>query len=401
MKLLFADKFSDAGVAHLTELGHECRVRPELGSSDLPDAVGDADVLIVRSTKVQADTLAAGTGLGMVIRAGAGTNTIDKQAAADLGIYVCNVPGTNALAVAELTMGLILAIDRRIPDAVADLRQQKWDKTNYSKAEGLAGKRLGIIGLGSIGLAVAQRATAFGIEVVAEKKPRADTSVQSALAAGVSFVDMDTLLATSDIVSCHVPLSDATRGLINAALLAKCKDDAWIINTSRGEVVDEVALISALNEGKMWAGVDVFENEPGSGQGTFTSALAQHPRVYGTHHIGASTNQAQQATADGVMDILRRYTHGEVINCVNLETQPLGSCALIVRHRDRVGVLSAVLAELKEAGVNVKQMENRIFQGSEAAVATIRVSDAVTPEAADRIRGLENVLNVMIEESTS
>lgn len=400
MKLLFADKFPELRLAELSDQGHECRLEPDLNAVDLPIAIGDAEVLIVRSTKVTAETLAAAPNLGMIIRAGAGTNTIDKQAAADRGIYVCNVPGKNNLAVAELTMGLLLAIDRRIPDAVADLRASQWDKASYSKAEGVAGKRLGIIGLGAIGLAVASRATAFEMDVIAVERPtRSDLERRDAAEAGVSFVDdLDELLATSDVVSVHVPLTDETRGMVNAGFLAKCRDGAWIINTSRGEVVDEPALIQALDERGMRAGLDVFADEPGASQAGFRSALAQHPRTYGTHHIGASTEQAQRATAQGVMDVLTHYVHGEIRNCVNLETQMLGSCALVVRHKDRVGVLSSILQELKEAGFNVKQMDNRIFLGSEAAVATIRVAQTVTAETADRIRALENVLNVMVEE---
>jgi len=402
VKLLFADKFPEPRLAELSDQGHECRLEPDLGADELPGAIGDADVLIVRSTKVTEETLTAASNLGMVIRAGAGTNTIDKQAAADRGIYVCNVPGQNSLAVAELTMGLLLAIDRRIPDAVADLRSAHWDKASYSKADGVAGKRLGIIGLGSIGLAVAARASAFAMDVVAVEKPTRSTfERRQAAEAGVSFVDdLDQLLATSDVVSIHVPLTDETQGFVNADFLAKCQDGAWILNTSRGEVVDEAALIQALDQRDMWAGLDVFADEPGSGQARFTSALAQHPRTYGTHHIGASTSQAQRATAAGVLDVLAHYAHGEIRNCVNLETQPLGTCALVVRHKDRVGVLSSILQELKEAGFNVKQMENQIFLGSEAAVATIRVAQSVTAETTDKIRSLEHVLNVMVEEIT-
>lgn len=401
MKLLFADKFPEPRLAELMAQGHECRLEPALGADDLPRSIGDAEVLVVRSTKVTEETLAAASNLGMVIRAGAGTNTIDKQAAADRGIYVCNVPGQNSLAVAELTMGLLLAIDRQIPDAVADLRSGQWDKARYSKAEGVAGKRIGIIGLGAIGLAVAARASAFDMDVVAvERATRSTFERRQASEAGVSFVDVDQLLATSDIVSIHVPLTAETQGLVNAEFLAKCQDGAWIINTSRGEVVDEAALIEALDERDMWAGLDVFIDEPGSGHATFSSALAQHPRTYGTHHIGASTEQAQRATAQGVMDLLAHYFRGEIQNCVNLETQPLGSCALVVRHKDRVGVLSSILFELKEAGFNVKQMDNRIFLGSEAAVATIRVAQSVTLETADKIRSLEHVLNVLVEEIT-
>ena len=235
------------------------------------------------------------------------------------------VPGKNALAVAELTMGLLLAIDRHIAAGTADLRAGTWNKKAYSKAEGLFGRRMGIIGVGDIGIATAARASAFGIDVVAVAKPgRSDLAVARAEAAGITFVDtLDELLASSDIVSLHVPGSADTKGMVGAAFLAKMKDGAVLVNTSQGDVVDEAALIDAMDNRGMRAGLDVYANEPGSGTAEFDSTLAKHPSVVGTHHVGASTNQAQAAVTDGTIDTVQAYRAGEPVNCVNLDPVPV------------------------------------------------------------------------------
>ena len=154
MKILFADKFPDSGMAQLCQQGHDCVSQPDLDGNTLVEAVGDAEVLVVRSTRVTSDAIAAAAALRLVIRAGAGTNTIDKEAAAARKIPVCNVPGKNAIAVAELVMGLLIAIDRNIPDNVIDLRAGQWNKKKYAAAKGLYGRHMGIVGLGAIGLAV-------------------------------------------------------------------------------------------------------------------------------------------------------------------------------------------------------------------------------------------------------
>ncbi|MFP5309210.1 MAG: NAD(P)-dependent oxidoreductase [Actinomycetes bacterium] len=400
MRILIADALPDDQLARLTDTGHEVVDRPDLGADDLAGALTevDPDVLVVRSTKVSAAALDAGGSLGLVVRSGAGVNTIDVAHAARLGIHVCNVPGTNSVAVAELTMGLVCALDRDLPDNVAELRAGRWDKGRFSEARGLKGRTIGIVGLGAIGLAVARRATAFEMTVLAVAKAGRDAdTLAEAEAAGVEFVDdLDTLLARSDVVSLHVPLSDATRGMVDRDFLARCRDGAWIVNTSRGEVVDGDALLEALDTRGMRAALDVFPDEPGGTTAEWTSPLSTHPSVYGTHHIGASTDQAQDATAGGTVDTILGYARGEVVNCVNLETQPVGTCSLTVRHRDEVGVLSEVLGVLKGAAINVGQMENRIFAGSEAAVATIICEQPVTDELADRIRGVEHVLGVRV-----
>lgn len=319
MRILIADKFPAAALDQLREADHQCEFQPELGADDLPDAIPGFEALVVRSTRVTAGTIESAERLELIIRAGAGTNTIDVDAASQAGIRVCNVPGRNAIAVAELTMGLLLAVDRNIPDGVSDLRAGRWDKQRYAKARGLYGRTMGIVGLGAIGVAVAGRAHAFGLELFAIRRSGRSPAVLADLEkVGIQWVDdLGQLARSCDILSFHVPASDNTRGIVSRALLDLVRPGAIILNTSRGDVVDEGALIDAMDSKGVRAGLDVYQGEPAVGKGRFESRIAKHPNVYGTHHIGASTSQAQEAVAQGVREILDAWAEGRVIHCVN------------------------------------------------------------------------------------
>jgi D-3-phosphoglycerate dehydrogenase / 2-oxoglutarate reductase len=398
VRILVADKLPEQTIHDLQAHGHECTMEPGLPADDLAGRIRGYDVLVVRSTKVRRVVFEAADRLVLVVRAGAGTNTIDTDAAAERGVFVSNVPGRNAAAVAELTMGLLLAVDRRIADNVADLRAGRWDKQTYGKAEGLMGSTMGIVGLGSIGFLVAERAAAFGIRVQSvAKKERSAAAAVRAEEIGITMCDsLEALAASSDIVSLHVPASPDTKHLVDRAFLARMKKGAILLNTSRGDVVDEDALLTALDEGRVRAGLDVFDEEPGSGQAEWDSALAKHPGVVATHHIGASTSQAQRAIAQGVTEIVDAFTTGEARHCVNLDPDRLGSIALTVRHLDRVGVLAQVLDQLSKAHLNVQHMVNRVFRGGEAAVAFIDVEGQASPELLDALRAIPHVLGVSV-----
>ena len=320
MKILLADKCPTSGLEALSEAGHECALKPDLNGDTLPGAIGTVEVLVVRSTPVTRATVDAAASLRLIIRAGAGTNTIDKQAAAEREIRVCNVPGRNAAAVAELVIGLLIAIDRNIPDNVIDLRAGRWNKKRYSVARGLYGRRLGVIGLGAIGLAVLERARGFGLELWVIEKSGRTTEVQQQLREmGVRTVpSIDALIDQSDILSFHLPAVPETRGMVNASFLEKLHPGTILINTSRGDLVDEQALIRVLDEKELRVGLDVYRDEPASNDGKFSSALACHPSIYGTHHIGASTIQAQSAVAEGVLEIIAAFSNGQILNCVNM-----------------------------------------------------------------------------------
>ena len=395
MRVLFADTVDPSTVQALTDRGHECEVEPALSAEDLPSGIVGVEVLVVRSTRVTGETIEAAHDLELIVRAGAGTNTIDVDAASDVGIYVTNVPGRNAIAVAELTMGLLLAIDRRIADNVAELRAGTWNKSAFAKAEGLFGRSLGIVGVGDIGLAVAERAAAFGLRVRAIRKDREPEVEERLRAIDAELVSsLEELVSTSDIVSIHLPATPETQSMFDAALLGRMQDGAILLNTSRGDVVDEAALLDAIESKGLRVGLDVYPDEPASGTAEWSSKLAQHPNVVGTHHIGASTGQAQRAVADGVVEIVEAFVRGEVLNCVNLAPRRLGTHSLHIRHFDRVGVLAGVFDILRRRELNVEQMQNQVFQGGNAAVATIDVVGDVGADLVAALEALPDVIHV-------
>jgi D-3-phosphoglycerate dehydrogenase len=406
MIVLVADKFEQSGLDGLRAIGCEVVYVPDAKDAALVQAVASsgAAVLVVRSTPVQAPVLDAGA-LSLIVRAGAGVNTIDVAGASRRGIYVSNCPGKNAVAVAELAMGLILALDRRIPDSVAELRAGAWNKKEYSKARGLHGRTLGLLGFGNIGQEVAVRATAFGMPVVAwsrrfDRDPVERERVEDAF--GIAIVDApEEVVAAADVVSVHLALSKETRGFVDAELLGHLKPGAFFINTARAEVVDQTALAAAVRDKGIRAGLDVFAAEPTAATGAFADDIVQLPGVYGTHHIGASTDQAQEAIAGETVRIVRTYKDtGRVPNVVNLARTTPATHMLVVRHLDRPGVLAHVFGELRAAGLNVQETENVIFDGAEAAVARINLDGAPGAATVTAVRAHADVLDVQLVSLT-
>jgi D-3-phosphoglycerate dehydrogenase / 2-oxoglutarate reductase len=268
---------------------------------------------------------------------------------------------------------------------VAALREGKWNKSSFSKAHGVFGRTLGLIGLGQIGREMIARAEAFGMEVVAWSR---SLDADKAAALGVQRKNSPVeVAAASDIVSVHLALNAATRGLLSAEFFAGMRPGAAFINTSRAEVVDQEALAAAVRDKGIRAGLDVFANEPAGGAGEFADNIVKLPGVYGTHHIGASTEQAQEAIAAETVRIIRTFKEsGQVPNVVNLARSTPATCALIVRHLDRPGVLAGVLDAISAAKINVQEMENIVFEGAEAAVARIHLERQPDTALLDRIR---------------
>ena len=386
MKVLIADKFEQSGIDGLKAVGCEVISNPDLKDDALAAAIRDtgADVLVVRSTKVNEAALDAGK-LRLVVRAGAGYNTIDVKAASARGIYVSNCPGKNSVAVAELAFALILALDRRIADNVAELRAGKWNKKEFGKAAGLKGRTLGLIGLGQIGSEMIARAKAFGLNVIGWSR---NLTPEKAEELGIHYRQtILELVHEADIISLHVALTPDTRGFINADIFEVMKSGTIFVNTARAEVVDQAALAQAVKTKHIRAGLDVFANEPTSATGDFSDEIIGLPGVYGTHHIGASTDQAQEAIAAETVRIIREFREtGSVPNVVNLADRTPATHLLVVRHKDRPGVLAHVLNEVKAANINVQQMENIVFAGAEAAIARIELDGTLEPETMDRIR---------------
>lgn len=403
MIVLVADAFEESGLAGLRAAGCDVRYQPALQDVALDAALREtrADVLVVRSTKVTAAMMEA-TPLALIVRAGAGVNTIDVAAASRRGIYVSNCPGRNAVAVAELTWGLLLAIDRRIPDNVADLRAGRWDKATYAKADGLAGRTLGVLGAGAIACEVIRRAAAFAMPVVlwsrrfdgrdgalAGPDLRALGLEDAARAIDIACAPSPPAVAARcDALSVHLALSAGTRGLVGEEVLSALRDGAIFLNTSRGEIVEAAALTAAVSDRRIRAGLDVFAQEPAAATGEFTDPIVLDGFVYGTHHIGASTSQAQDAIAAETVRIVTTFAQtGQVPNVVNLARQSPATHRLIVRHRDRPGVLAHVFDALRAHAINVQETENVVFDGAEAAVARINLDAAPGPAVLEAIRG--------------
>lgn len=381
MKVLIADKFEKSGLDGLQALGCEISFQPDLKDDALVEAIRQVapDVLVVRGTKVTEPMLEAGP-VKLVVRAGAGYNTIDVAAASKRGIYVSNCPGKNSIAVAELAFALILALDRRIADNVVSLRQGIWNKKEFSKARGLFGRTLGLIGVGKIGQEMIPRARAFGMPVVAWS--RSLTSDRAADLGVELMPSPKAVAAAADIVSVHLALKPETRNLIDAEFFDAMRQGAYFINTARGEVVDQQALINAIRNRGIRAGLDVYAVEPTSATGEFQDEVAKEAALYGTHHIGASTDQAQEAIAAETVRIVEEFKQtGKVPNVVNLAQHTPATHRLVVRHLDRPGVLAGVLEALKAEQINVQEMENIVFEGAAAAVARINLDNAPSQES--------------------
>lgn len=392
MKVLVADQFERSGLDGLRAAGcdivHDAGLKDEALTAALTET--RAEVLVVRSTKVTAAMMDAGD-LALIVRAGAGYNTIDVQAASARGIYVSNCPGKNSIAVAELAFGLILALDRRIPDNVAELRAGHWNKKEFAQARGVHGMTLGLLGFGSVAQELARRAQAFGLHIVVWSRRFAehldvDFAIYGLDPSGrgsrVTIAPSPQAVAEQvDILSVHVALSPETVGFVSADVLGRLKPGAFFINTARAEVVDHDALAEAVRDRAIRVGMDVFPDEPATATAEFHYPLLQEPGVYGTHHIGASTEQSQEAIATETVRIIRSFKEtGRVPNVVNLARRTPATHMLVVRHRDRPGVLAHVFEHLRRDDINVQESENIIFEDAKAAVARINMDRA--PSAA-------------------
>lgn len=321
MNVLIADKFEAFGIDGLKALGCSVHNEPGIGTEKLAEALArtKAQVLVVRSTKVPGPVIQGAPALKLIVRAGAGYDTIDIQAAAGKGIGVCNCPGTNSVAVAELAMALLMECDRRVADQVAQLRAGQWNKKEFSKAKGLKGMTLGVVGLGAIGRALIQRAKAFEMNVLAWSANMTDARARDlgVTSAGNSRADLLALAARADAITLHVAANDQTKRMCNAEFFGAMKPGAYFINTTRGSVVDEAALREAVASKGIRCGLDVFENEPAA-DGAWSTPTAALPGVYGSHHVGASTDQAQNAVAEVAVEVVKAFKHtGKFMHCVN------------------------------------------------------------------------------------
>jgi len=361
--VVVAEPFAEAGMAVLRRAGIDVVQMAGASRATLADALSDADGLIVRSeTRVDRELLRCGARLAVVARAGAGVDAIDVDAATEAGIVVLNTPGANTLAAAEHTFALILSLCRNVPQAVADIREGRWDRRHLIGSE-LAEKTLGIVGLGRIGGAVAQRAKAFGMRVVAT-----DPFVSAARAdsVGARLVTLDELLESSDIVTLHVPLGPQTSGLIGAAQLARLRPHALLVNCARGGLVDEEALLKALDRHALrGAALDVVAEEPPSPESA-SARLHRHPKVIATPHIGGSTREALERVATevatDVVNVLRGAPPVAAVNAPALAGPGAGILQPFVQLAYRLGVLLPQISTSQNRATYVLTLEGHIAE---------------------------------------
>lgn len=333
MQVLVTDPLAEEGITLLQ--GHLVTdVRTDMDAAGLLAAIPAYDALLVRSrTRVTAGVIAAGERLRVIGRAGTGVDNIDLAAATRRGVLVVNAPTGNTVAVAEHTLGLMMALARHIPRADATMEAGQWAKKQLQGVE-LQGKTMGLLGLGRIGSAVARRARAMEMTVLAYDP---FVTEERAASLGVQLVPLETLLAQADFVSLHVPLTSQTRGMIGRQELVRMKPSARLVNTARGGLVDEAALLEALNAGRLaGAALDVFEQEPPE-----DNPLLGHPRVVATPHIAASTAEAQRdaalEVARQVVDVLAGRAPRHPVNAPALSPEELAGVAPYLDLLTRLG----------------------------------------------------------------
>ena len=395
MRLLIADKLHPRAIEELRTLPIEVLYEPEVTKETLEKKLPGVGVLVVRSTEVTAQALESAGQLHLIVRAGAAYNTIDVRAASKRGIYVANCPGKNAAAVAELVMGLMVAVDRRIPDAMASLRSGKWERAEFSKAEGLYGKTLGIAGMGAIGREVAHRAKAFGLHVIGWS--RSLTPAKAADLGVMHAASIDELASKSHIMSLHLPVVERTRKIIDKRVLALLPERAIFINAAREGLVDYEALRDAVDTRGLRVALDVYPDEP-KGKSVFDTKLfapSTKGFVYGTPHVAAATDQAQLSIATETVRVIRSFlVEGDVPNVVNVLSTSMARFQIVIRMLDKVGTFANVLNVLKRHGINVEEVTNTIFEGGAAACAKLRVLSRPAEACLQEIRAFDEVLHV-------
>jgi D-3-phosphoglycerate dehydrogenase len=402
MRLLVADKLHPRAVEELRTLPVDVLYEPEVTKETLESKIPGVGILVVRSKEVTRKAIESARQLNLIVRAGAETSTIDVKAASERGIYVANCPGKNSSAVAELVFGLLVSLDRRIPDAVASLRGGRFERLEYGKAEGLYGKTIGIAGLGAIGRDVASRAKAFGLHPIGWSR-----SLTPAKAAelGVERVSsLEELAARSDILTVHLTLNDRTRQCIGRKIFELMPKRAMFVNCARADLVDHGAMLDAIRERGLRVAIDVVPDEPRGGKKEIAPDLftASTPSstggfLYATPHIAASTDQAQLAIATETVRVIRSFLlEGTVPNVQNVMNLSNARFQMVIRMLDKVGTFANVLSVIKRHGINVEEVTNTVFEGGGASCAKLRVVSRPSEGCFAEIRAFEEVLHVDI-----
>ena len=387
MKILIADSLSDTVVEALREAGHKVKMDPSLDKNTLENEICDYDVLVVRSTKVTRSIIEKGKNLSLIVRAGAGVNTIDIEAASYHGVFVSNTPGCNSDAVSELTIGHLIACDRQIVDNAENLRNGKWVKNQFLNCAGLKGKTLGLLGAGNIAQRVAKVAQAIGMNVIVYSYFFDEKDAERM---GVTKVnDLMDIAKNSDAISIHIPYMKETHHLISKKFFKTMKNGAILINTARGEIIDTPEMINAIKTKGIKVGLDVYEDEPTYGVGDFKSSELARLVCSATCHIGGSTQQASELIAEETINVITTYAQtGKVLNCVNIDASPACDETLTIRHK---GVLAQIIQTISSNGATIQSISSQNLSGGESQTVTLKIKGDVV---SSQLKMLDGVLSV-------
>jgi len=394
MKTLVGCSLPQWALQELRSLGTELLYEPKVTTERMEKLIGDVAVLVVRRTRVSSEVIAAGKALQLIVRAGTNTANIAVEEASTQGIFVSNCPHKDAVAIAELTLALLLALDRGVLENVAALKKGLLDEPEAIDARGLAGRTLGILGFGPVEREIVKRARAFDMKLLAWSPT---LTPELAVAGNVGFCGWPRELAReSEMVTVYAPQQETDELLVDAEFLQNMRDGAYLVYVGHPAALDETALAEVAKERNLRVAYDISAPQlAGSNAGRFRSRLQALPNVIGTHHLADRTQQAYQATATEVVRVIREFlVAGEVVNCVNILEHSPATWQLVLRLRDTVGVLASIMEHIRTDGINVEEMSSRVFMGAQAGFCTIALDERPSTEALNAIRGLDGVLHL-------
>lgn len=395
MRILIACEIPEATVEQLRSLATELVYRPQITAHQLREEIGATGVLITGETRVSPEVIGAAPALQLIVHAGPGPGDLAVEAASARGVFVSDCPDQHAAAVAELAFGLLLALDRRIVEHTVGLREGRWNRAELIDARGMAGRTLGILGHGTSGRLVARRARAFDMRILAWS-PAMSSATPPPPEPGVEFCSWPRDVAReSDMVVLLAAPHEELQQYVDADFLLGMRPGAALVHLGHPGAVDEAALLSALDEGRIRFALDVVAAVSSGDPTRLRCRYCERPGVVGTQHIGPCTEQARQATADEILRTVRAYlVSGEVRNCLNLAERSPATWQLVLRVRDQVGVMAAILSAVQADGINAEEITSRVFTGAKAAVCTIALDERPSTEALEAIRALPDVLHL-------
>ncbi|TWT41101.1 D-3-phosphoglycerate dehydrogenase [Phycisphaerae bacterium RAS1] len=393
MKILVICEMPDFALDQLRALGCETVYKPNLAADALRMALADTGILVVGSGRVSADLISSAHSLQLIVRRGAGPANIAVEEASAQGVFVADCNEQHATAVAELGLGLLIALDRRIVENTLALREGRWSRAELAAARGLCGRTLGLLGYGAAGRMTAQRAHGFGMNVIAWES---GGNVADAHDSEIEHCNWPRELAGgSDAVMLMPAVEGHDEVIVDAEFLAAMRPGAAFVHLGPPGVVDAAALAEAVRTRHLRVAIDSHAAEPTADVARFTSSLLALPGVIGTQHIGALTDQARDATAAEAVRVIRKFlVSGECANCLNLLDRTPATWQLVLRVRDQVGVMASILDAIRADGINAEEITSRVFTGAKAASCIIAIDERPSREALDAIRALPDVLHL-------